>query len=392
LFVVAFLGLSLGADAAPSFEVQHNLATTLVDESFSLNGDGVRAGDRAIAPLADLVLIQRLPAALPSRPVRDFVELTTGERLVGRVIGLNQQGLHFSANSIAPAEQGKPMTIPIGFVRRVQRRQVDPPPKLAASGDTLVFANGDVATGSVIGIDPAAGSLSWLSSTGRSEARIENLAALFFDPRSARGQPLNGAQVRVILRDGARLTLAQPTIDQKLIEGELSFRGRARIKLDELVRLEAINGRAVALSDLPPASFRYRSFNGEQATWRADEGQDGSPLRLKSRGGPTLFDRGISTMGECELTYALDGQFRTFQSAIGLDPVLGANGAVDIRVEVDGEDQAAGRVDRLRLETGVVRLHVELTGARTLKLRTKWSAGGIVGDYVNWCDARLIRK
>ena len=78
------------------------------------------------------------------------------------------------------------------------------------------------------------------------------------------------------------------------------------------------------------------------------------------------------------------------QGEIYTDVPYGQRGSAEIRILVDGNERKIGGDKDLTLENGPRLIDLDVKGAKTLTLMVNWGDGGNVGDFVDWCDARLI--
>ena len=99
------------------------------------------------------------------------------------------------------------------------------------------------------------------------------------------------------------------------------------------------------------------------------------------------FDKGLGTHPRTTLVYDLGGKYRRFEALVGLDPVTGRRGAVEVRVLVDGRDVLS---TALTAGTEPKAVAVDVAKAKELTLVVDYGPGGDVQDDVNWADARLI--
>jgi len=110
--------------------------------------------------------------------------------------------------------------------------------------------------------------------------------------------------------------------------------------------------------------------------------KEGEPLRI----GETNYSKGLGHHANGVITLFLDGQYMAFEAMVGVQPCPG--GSVVFRAFVDGQK---------RFESGTVRsgqpavpVHIELSGARELRLEASDAGDGIACDMANWAEARLI--
>jgi len=87
------------------------------------------------------------------------------------------------------------------------------------------------------------------------------------------------------------------------------------------------------------------------------------------------------------LTYALNGQYKRFQSWVGADDA--AKPSVTFEVLVDGQKRWESGL--MTVSTPVKRVDLDLAGARTLELVVGDGGNNYMADHADWADARLLR-
>ena len=117
-----------------------------------------------------------------------------------------------------------------------------------------------------------------------------------------------------------------------------------------------------------------------------NSGQTPAPLMI----GDKEYKKGLGTQANSEIIVILDGEYETFQSDIGFQPIEDTFGSVIFEVYTDGEK---------RFDSGIIQrgdlgrsISVSVAGAKELRLVIGDAGDGTRGDIANWADARLIRK
>ncbi len=219
---------------------------------------------------------------------------------------------------------------------------------------------------------------------------LEKVVAVVFNNRFARDRNPTGPFGHLALTNGTRLTVLSPSIQDGNLSAQTMFKDPVRVPLADVAAVDIYQGAAVYLSDLKPTKYRYRPYQGEEFDWKADQNLHGRELQVWTRMGTQTFDKGIAVHGECTLQYDLAGKYRRFEALVGLDAQLGKRGNVEIRIIVDGKEQKVDGAKSLTRESGPMAIDLDVSGGKELTLIVGWGEGGNVGDYVNWCDARLI--
>ncbi len=393
---------ALGQAPPPQFEIDTTDAKPLVGAIRQMGADGaLTLTDRTTVTGPNLVSIRRVARPLPAWPQSAQAILHNGDRLAGAPVELVGALLQFQAAGLRRLDDGKlgeSLRIPLSALAYLWLR---PPETLdrerhaalfaeTRANDQIALRNGDVLAGTLSALDAKKGEVHIEIGAERRTIALSQITLIALSTKLARIRKPMGAYSHVVLADGSRLTASTVSIDDGAVTITTPYRVRWQLPLTELASLSIYQGKAVYLSDLKPAKFHYRTYEGEEFSWAVDRNLEGEPLRLKTLLGEQTFDKGVAVHGECTLSYALDGGYRRFESTVGLDARLGARGSVELRVLVDGKEQQMGEGKALTVENGPRRLKMDVTGAKTLTLIVNWGEGGNVGDHVDWCDARLI--
>ena len=92
------------------------------------------------------------------------------------------------------------------------------------------------------------------------------------------------------------------------------------------------------------------------------------------------------------MTFTLNGNYRRFESLVGLDERTGQGGSVRIAVLVDGHAKDLGAAKEISSTAGPRFLQVDITGGKELTLVVEFGPGGDIRDHVDWTDARVIKE
>ena len=195
-----------------------------------------------------------------------------------------------------------------------------------------------------------------------------------------------GPYGRLTLANGSRLSIVEPTIHALSLQAKTLFHVNLQVRLEEVVKLDVLQSRAVYLSDLKPIEYEHQPYLGIRWPYSLDRSVAGSPLRL----GGNVYDKGIGMHSQSRLTFELNGEYRRFESWVGLDDVTGQGGRVIAKVLADGVP-VAGELGEISSAQGPRFVVADVAGRKKLTLVIEFGAAGDVCDHVNWCDARLIR-
>jgi len=391
---------------APRFEIHTASDKLLVGSIQQMEADGTLIlQDNGNVADKNPVSIRRLSEPLPAPPSSAYLALNNGDLISGSRIGLNESRLLIRADSVrrtGAENNDDSLRIPLTAAAYYWARSGDgiDRSRYASSlfaqtraNDQVLLRNGDVVSGNITGLEFRNGEGEMQIDNGkeRSAIAVGKVVVIAFGNKLARARKAIGPYARAVLLNGTRLSLTAPTIRDGVLSATTLYRDPVQIPLSGLAALDIYQGPADYLSDLKPAKYQYRSYQGEQYDWAADRNLEGHPLQLKTPIGVQTYDKGVAVHGECTLSYDLAGQYTRFESVVGLDARLGTRGSVELQALVDGKLQKIGNDKPLTVDNGPWHIKVDVNGAKELTLKILWGDGGNVGDYVNWCDARLIR-
>ncbi len=340
----------------------------------------------------DLVCLRRTQTALPSTPRGQRVVLTNGDQLPGTPLELRAERIRFQAQIGTDAELSLPLSAlslfwfptPQGIDDGDRFR-----PRLAAQrrkGDCALLRNGDLVEGTLTALD--AGEIHLDSAKGKDVPIARSkVAALALSTELARTFRPKGVYGRLVLTNGARLSLLSAHANGEELIGKTFFGASVRIPIRQIIALDLRQGRAVYLSDLEPRRYEHTPYLGVHWPYTKDTSVAGNELRV----GSSTFDKGIGMHSQSRLTYDLGGRYQWFEGSVGLDDRTGHDGSVIIEILVDGKPVDWGMARELTGRDKPLPVRVRVAGARELTLAVLFGRHGDVQDHVDWADARLIK-
>jgi hypothetical protein len=351
------------------------------------------AGMPAI-PTADIVRIdweQRRPALVDRDPLLLF---GNGDQLACEVVAIDEERLtarwvHFSANPElkVPLETIRGVVLHPPANRSDRLRLIGRVVDQEEKHDVLYLVNGDRLTGQFMGLSE--GNFQFDSGAGAVQIAAAGVAALSLNPELTSFPKAEGLRGIVTLTDGSRLTLNGPFAKSVgWIGGKPAFGGDTlEFLVTHLSSLQFLGGRAVYLSDLEPAQYRFTPYLSVSWPWHRDRNVLGGPLQLRG----ATFAKGIGLHSQSELTWNLDGRYERFLANIGIDDAAQGRGSVVFRVLADGTQVFASEI--LRGDTPAVALPpLDVKGVKTLTLTVDFADWGDADDRADWCDALVVKK
>jgi hypothetical protein len=379
------------------YELQTNDLKESRTLAATLAGGKVSFGDESL-PIANLVSLRVPKVPLPPLPAESHIVLANGDRIAGDIIGGDGLSLRFAANfgSAKPVELTLPLSAvsAIWFVSPPQDHPLDagkyPWVDASKKSDTLRLRNGDGIRGTLERFAPAGGPLRFKPAGEATAKPFEpnTIAALAFDPSLSRMKVPAGQHFRIVARSGSRITLSAASFDGKVFSGTTVTGVKFAMPQEDLLALDTVGGKVGYLADLKPKEQKSEPYGSVAWPIVANRSVREVPLRLTTRFGDETSDRGLGMHSKTTVSYDLSGKYRSFRATVGLDRLSGRKGAVDVRVLLDGKEQAIPGLKGLTAD-GAVEVRLDVSGAKLLTVIVEFGAGGDIGDDVNWVGAKL---
>jgi len=142
---------------------------------------------------------------------------------------------------------------------------------------------------------------------------------------------------------------------------------------------------AVYISDIPEIIFNHEQSWGALGLNTATHSADQKPQQIQI--GDKLFDKGLGTHANSDISILLDGKYQTFEAEIGLHKDPSGQGSVIFRAYVDSIEKYSSGI--FKQSDGAKPISIPLKGAFYLRLIVTDAGDGITCDAANWADARL---
>jgi len=345
------------------------------------------------ASAMQVISLRQDKATLPSLPKSEQIILENGDRLPGSVQELSGETLRVRGNIGTESEFTLPLSA-VSFIWVAAPDGVDNPSRWQRrivlerrSRDRVYLRNGDVIEGIVNSL--AGGYLKVESAKKEVTIPSSKVAVIAFNSELLRPVQAKGVHGRLVLKNGARLTLASGVSDDRTFTGKTVYGGQVSVSLNQVVTLDWLGGCVTYLSDLKPEKYQFRSYLGG-IDWPYIN--DGSTAETEIRLGGRVFDKGLGMHTSSRLSYAIDKNISSFEALVGMDDSVGKEGSARIQVLLDGKPQDLGWDGKLDGPTGPHFIQVATKGAKELALVTDFGDFGDVQGCVDWAEARLIRK
>jgi hypothetical protein len=342
--------------------------------------------------------LRRAGVPRPAFPKSDQAIFANGDRIPGRILNLNGERLHVRADLGKDQE----LILPLSAITVIWFTAPDPEPQptfflrqLIAGKrkkDMVFLRNGDVLEGFLKGFEE--NSLMKME-VDKKEVQVDfnKGAAIALNTELARSLRPKEKYGRVTLKNGCRLGLTEARSNGATLIGKTFFGAEVTIPIEMVTTLDIYQGRSVFLSDLKPKKYEATPFLGIRWNYV----MDGSVLKNNHPAGGDLrlqgntYDKGLGMHGPSRITFDLDGQYRWFETQVGLDETHGKLGVVRIRVEVDGKAANLGFDRELTGRDGALPVRLFVEKAKQLTLVVESGKFGDVQNHVNWVNAQLIK-
>jgi len=143
-------------------------------------------------------------------------------------------------------------------------------------------------------------------------------------------------------------------------------------------------GKIAYLSDMKPRDIKYTPFFDVVWEYRRDRSLDGRPLSL----GNKSYSKGLSIHSLTVLKYRIGGDYRRFQTLVGIDDDIRIGNA-DIIIKGDGRVLFKGAA---RAGQPPQPLDLDVTGIVELEITVGFGADELdIGDRVHLADAKVVK-
>ncbi|MBI3270704.1 MAG: NPCBM/NEW2 domain-containing protein [Planctomycetes bacterium] len=405
--VLAFLGLLLPCLPAAAGDIQvldvHNKTYAARQVALEDSGDlalSLVDGGTAKVPCDEVaeVAFPRLASSRKAGQVQ--VILSNHDLLVGDLAGGTKSALSLKSPDLGVIDC---------LLEQVQRlvfpgnKSTGKAPEPRPNEDVLWRSTGDTDVGAVTGIE--ADGIRFQSSLFKREVRLDpgEIAMILFSELAPPPDEPEGMLAIVECARGSRLTGKLTSLKPGAVTLTTLYGNTLSIPVGSVASIFFKNGRCVYLSDLVPAKVvEYDYFPGSGPAdgpgeplypFQKDRGlQDARRISVKGK----EYRKGLAVHSYCELTYALDGKFKRFLSAVGFEdqaePPSDPPGPLRFAVLADGKKLFDS--GPLKWESKPAEVDVPVEGVKELRIVCDFGGDILDGNILGrgaWAGARLIR-
>ncbi|MEX2287104.1 MAG: NPCBM/NEW2 domain-containing protein [Planctomycetaceae bacterium] len=203
----------------------------------------------------------------------------------------------------------------------------------------------------------------------------------------ARRQPSRAKPVcRVTLGRSDELFVGEFAWDGKTAQAKLLDGSRVELSLNSLRSLDFSLGKVLYLSQIEPREVKYTPFFDITWEYRRDRNLDGGPIRV----GKKEYARGLAIHSRTLLRYRIGGEYRRFQTVMGIDESVAGTGRADVHVVISGDGKALLEAD-VRAADAPRTLDLDVAGVRDLEILVDFGGDLDISDHLDLADARVIK-
>jgi hypothetical protein len=206
-------------------------------------------------------------------------------------------------------------------------------------------------------------------------------------------------------RTGLRANASAARLANGLISVTTSERVELAWPLEDIKLVDYSAGKILYLSDIEQATAEWTPLVGLPSAAQAaarygqprrDNSAFGGALTLSQSvgelsGGPTQlqsYSKGLALHSRTEMVFRLPTGYRQFLATVGIEPATSPSGNVQFKIY--GDDEALFEAD-IAGDEPPREIELEIAGIRRLKLVVDFGKNLATGDWLNVCNARLVK-
>ncbi len=322
-----------------------------------------------------------------------WLETVDGSRLKGTDYAVAKGTARFKLLS------GERIELPAKAIQQVEFTTIGGPasgwPAAAkeVAGDVIILKKKDaldMVEGAVADVTPDA--VQFVIEGETTPVKRAKVAGLvYFHAAESAATPDPNCVIREI--DGGELKAQSVTLADGKLQIKTSFGSTVTRPLEAIRAIDFSSSRVIYLSDMPLESTDWTPYidfgkRGDILAQyyrpRRDKSLDNGPLRL---GGKT-YQKGLAAVSRTEMEFKLAGKGRRFQAVAGIDDAVRKLGNVQLTIEGDGKRLYSSRITG---RDAPVPLDLDVAAVKRLKIVVDFGGGLEMGDYLDLCDARIVK-
>jgi hypothetical protein len=340
-------------------------------------------------PLADVEGVWlRDPADLQGRSGQAAVQTAAGDFLAAEKISASDGKLRFTSPMLGAIEMPFSavacvyLPVPGMNLAAVLKRaaEVKNPEKPA---DMVLVDQGKEWAG-VEGVLVAIGEQKITFRLGEQDRQIET--RLVKAIRLATPPAPGAAAGRLLCADGSELLFTSVKLEGDKFALQTAAAGAMAVPRKNVAGVRFTSERMAPLASLTPAEVKEYSLFDANFPHRLNRSVGGGPLRLSGK----AYASGIGVNSFTQLTYKIDGQYKTFVAVVGIDDSVRPGGNAALTFLGDGKE--LGKPLVLTGKDAPKEVRLDVSGVKTFTFRVDFGPDNLpVGDHVDLCSARLIK-
>ncbi len=211
----------------------------------------------------------------------------------------------------------------------------------------------------------------------------EKVFGLLFAPRQGASK---APTVRVELANGDVVMAASVTGSDGGLKARLVSKVEVPLPLEQIKSIDLSQGKLKYLSQMEPREVKYTPYFDTTWEYRRDTNMDGGPLRL----GNKIYPRGLCVHSKTQLKYRLGGEYRRFQTVIGIDHLVASNGYADCRLVIQGDGKTLFETD-VKGKDAPQPIDLDVAGIVSLDVLVDFGGNLDISDHLDLADAKLVK-
>lgn len=202
----------------------------------------------------------------------------------------------------------------------------------------------------------------------------------------ARRENLSGKALSAVeLSSGDRLAARTVSFDGEAWKVRLASGAEVAVPMGLVQSVDFSLGKIAYLSNLDPRDVKYTPFFDFVWEYRRDRSLDGKSLSL----GNKTYAKGLALHSLTVLKYRLGGDYRRFQTVMGIDDDIRVAGNVDVIIKGDGRPLFKGTA---RVNQPPQPLDLDVTGVVELEITVDYGDDKLdIGDRLHLADAKVVK-
>ncbi len=211
----------------------------------------------------------------------------------------------------------------------------------------------------------------------------ERVYGLIYQPPAATGKP----QSIIDLQGDVTLQAKQIVSKDQNYEVILASGVTMTVPAGQVRTIDFSLGKVRQLSQLKPTDVQYVPFWDQVWEYRKDIGPLSSPITL----GGVAYAKGLSIHSKTKLTFRLQGDYRLFQTVLGIDDMADDTGALgDVKLTISGDGKPLFESD-VKGPDAPRKVDLNVTGVRELQILVDYGGELDIADWLSLADAKLVK-